>query len=58
MRNYQLIEAIYKICQDADYRGMFGVRGNRNIDIAKIANLIEEQRPELKEACSSSEKAP
>ena len=47
MRNLELIQAVYKICQDADYRGMFDGRGKRDINIARIAELIEKERPEI-----------
>ena len=47
MRNLELIQAIYKICQDADHRGMFDGRGRRDVDIAKIAELIEKERPKI-----------
>ena len=51
MRNYELIKEIYEICQTADYRD----EGHVVPEI--IADLIEKERPEMKEGrCSTPSK--
>lgn len=44
MRNYELLKEIAKICQSADHRDEGGYR---DVNIAKIAELIKNERPEI-----------
>ena len=50
MRNYELINNIYELCrEDAAVLERFTERYVRNTTLVKIENLIEKERPELKD---------